>query len=165
MKTLQIRWQRLVNEQGETCDRCGMTEAAVTAAVHQLKQALQGLGIDVTVSKEALSSTEFHEGPLESNRIWIGNKPLEQWLSATTGQSRCCAACGNADCRTLTVDGQTFEAIPVELIIRAGLMAAAELLQNSSGETCCEPEAPEPSSGGCCPAPSAAVGCGKAGGS
>jgi hypothetical protein len=47
MKKLYIRWQRLVNEQGQTCDRCGKTETAVGNAAEKLKRCLKEMDIDV----------------------------------------------------------------------------------------------------------------------
>ncbi len=134
---LQIHWQRLVNEQGQTCGRCGDTDQAVTDAVRKLKRSLKPLNIRVVLEKSALSPAEFAANPLESNRILISGKPLEEWLSATTGQSECSAACGDAACRTLTVGGRTYEAIPSELVVRAGLLAAAQLPSGASREPCC----------------------------
>ena len=90
MKKLQIRWQRLLDEQGQTCERCGMTETAVGGAVEKLKRSLGELGIDVVLEKAALDPSTFLKNPLESNRIWIAGEPLEKWLSATSGQSKCC---------------------------------------------------------------------------
>jgi len=72
----------------------------------------------------------FTKDPLQSNRIWIGEKSLEEWLGASVGKSPCCDVCGDAQCLTISL-GDTFEAIPEELIIRAALLAAAELFQES----------------------------------
>ncbi|MEM2328829.1 MAG: DUF2703 domain-containing protein, partial [Nitrososphaerota archaeon] len=79
MRTLKIRWQRLVyNEQ--TCPRCKSTDDEVERAVLVLKQLLAPLGIEVVVEKDELSINEFRENPLESNRIWIEGRPIEEWL-------------------------------------------------------------------------------------
>jgi hypothetical protein len=139
MKTLRIKWQRLVDEQGQTCDRCGSTETAVENALRKLKSSMYPLGIDVLLEKEALSPSAFSRAPLESNRVWISERPIEEWLSATSGKSQCCAACGDSECRTLTVDGKTYEAIPAELIIKAGLLAASQLLEGAEPAPCCQP--------------------------
>ena len=84
MKKLQVRWQRLVDEEGQTCDRCGMTETAVVDAVEKLKHSLKELEIDVVLKKEVLSQSTFLKEPLEPNRIWIAGEPLEKWVSATS---------------------------------------------------------------------------------
>ena len=47
---------------------------------------------------------------------------------AATGSSPCCNECGDNECRTVEVDGQVHEAIPQELLVRAGLIAASRML-------------------------------------
>jgi hypothetical protein len=112
MKNLTIRWQRLINETGQTCERCTDTGDKVEAAFNKLKKSLSELDIKVELIKETLDFSIFIKDPLQSNRIWIGDKPLEKWLDASVGKSQCCEVC--------------------DLIVRAGLLAAAELLKNNS---------------------------------
>lgn len=139
MKTLQIRWQRLVDAHGQTCPRCGTTETAIEDAIQKLKRSLKELDIDVVLEKKALSPSTFSKDPLQSNRIWIAGKPIEEWLSATIGKSQCCSTCGKSECRTIMVDSKTYEAIPPELILKAGLLAGAQLVHGKSQESprCC----------------------------
>ena len=127
MKTVSVRWQRLVTEEGETCERCSCTESAVESAVRRLGEALAPLGVGVSLIREALDQARFAGDPLQSNRIWINGRALEEWIGAGSGESRCCDACGDSMCRTLEVGSSTYEAVPEELIIKAGLLAAAEL--------------------------------------
>jgi hypothetical protein len=123
MKPLPILWKRLVDK-GETCPRCGSTDRNVAAAVAKLESALQPLGIyDAT----------FRAAPAESNRIWIGGKSMEEWLGAQAGNSPCCEVCGDLPCRTMEFHGQTYEAIPEDLIVKAAMMAASQLI--STGAT------------------------------
>lgn len=151
MKVLTIRWQRLVDEKGRTCERCGATGTAVEAAVAQLKRSLKELGIDVVLEKGVVDFQEFSTDPLASNRLWVGGRPIEDWLEGTVGHSKCCSVCGDSDCRTLTVNGQAYEEIPAELIVRAGLLAAAQLVSGTSRGSCCPPAKPAPKGPGCCP--------------
>lgn len=148
MKTLTIRWQRLV-EGGATCPRCGTTGEEVQKAAGALGRALEPLGITVVLDGVEMGMQEFQRQPLESNRIVIDGRSIEEWLGGTTGQSPCCDVCGPNDCRTLTVDGRTHEAIPAELIIRAGLLAAAAITTVGPG-SCCAPVAAGPRSSDCC---------------
>ncbi len=151
MKVLQVRWQRLVDEKGRTCDRCGATEAAVDEAVGRLGRSLKELGVKVVLAKTAIDARTFLKDPLESNRIWIGGRPVEDWLQGSVGKSRCCSACGDSDCRTVTVDGKTYEDIPAELIVRAGLLAGAQLLGEKPRDPCCPPADSRPKKRPCCP--------------
>ena len=154
MKVLQIRWQRLVDKQGRTCDRCGTTETSVEDAFQTLKRSLKELDIEVVLEKKALSPSAFSKDPLESNRIWIAGKPIEEWLSATIGKSQCCSTCGDSECRAIIIDGKTYEAIPAELIVKAGLLAATQLVVTPSVKTCCPSlEQVKKAKPPCCPQP------------
>jgi hypothetical protein len=147
MKTLTIAWQRLLAD-GQTCPRCGSTENEVEKAVALLTQSLAPLGVAVVLEKSELSNEQFAQAPLQSNAIRIDGKLLEEWVGGKTGQSPCCDVCGPNDCRTVAVGSEVFEVIPTELIVKAGLLAAAQLFGRE--ECDCYPAAVWPS-GGCCP--------------
>jgi hypothetical protein len=140
LKTLKIKWQRLVSE-GKTCPRCGLTEGEIEKAVSVLEQFLLPLGIDVILEKSELSVKEFEKNPLESNKIWINGRPLEYWIDGVTGQSACCDVCGSSECRTVEVEGEIYEAIPADLIVKAGLFAASNLISAEASESCCKNKA------------------------
>lgn len=124
---LMVVWQRLLTD-GETCPRCGTTQQAVRDAVATLREALLPLGITPNLEERSLDLATFQGSPGESNRIWIAGRPLEDWLGATVGASACCSVCGDNECRTLEVEGSSFEAVPEQLIVKAGLVAAASML-------------------------------------
>ncbi len=126
---MSVRWQRLVNDEGATCERCSCTGNATENAIGKLEKVLAPLGINVSLEKAALDQAAFSGDPLQSNRIWINGRPLEEWVGGGTGQSQCCDACGDSQCRTLEVGEKTYEAVPEELILRAGLLAAAEMME------------------------------------
>lgn len=128
MKTLTIRWQRLVTAAGRTCDRCRDTGDTVNSAYSKLRKALAEMGIRVRLETEEIGLAEFKNDPLQSNRLWIGGRSLEKWIGAAVDKSVCCDVCGDWQCRTLTIGGNTYEAIPEKLILKAGLLAAAELV-------------------------------------
>lgn len=134
MRSLPIRWQRLIKD-GRTCTRCGDTEVEVRAAAETLRQVLAPLGIEPHLELAEVEEATFAARPLESNRIWIADRPMEDWLSGSVGSSRCCSVCGDSDCRTLEIRGTTFETIPARLIVKAGLLAAAEVLDLSTPST------------------------------
>lgn len=141
MKTLPIVWKRLVSE-GATCPRCGSTQQNITSAIAQLQSALRPLGIEPALDMQALDDAAFRANPSESNRIWIGGRPMEDWLGARPGNSPCCEVCGDLPCRTMEVDGTTYEAIPADLIVRAGVVAAAKMIASA------ESDADTPTAGG-----------------
>lgn len=131
MKALPIVWQRLVDPAGQTCDRCQLTHEALEKALRKLKAALRPSGIEPVLETKVLDPETFARDPLQSNRVWIAGKPIEEWLSAGVGQSPCCSACGDFQCRTIEIGEAVFEEIPEELFLRAGLIATAQLLGHS----------------------------------
>jgi hypothetical protein len=146
MRPLTIIWQRLVTSRGETCDRCGRTFAALQRAVTKLKNVLRPLDLEPILETVELTQESFSRDPSASNRIWIAGRPLEEWLGAQVGRSRCCSVCGDAECRTIEIEETVFETIPEHLILQAALTAAARMIApetemvSSETELCsCEP--------------------------
>lgn len=123
MKTLSIVWQRLVFG-GQTCPRCSGTGDEVARAVEQLQAQLRPLGIEPVLETREIDEATFKANPSESNRIWIAGKPMEEWLNATVGSSRCCSVCGDSECRTVDLGGSSYEVVPEEWLVKAGLIAA-----------------------------------------
>lgn len=126
-KILSIIWQRLVTSDGKTCERCGQTYLEMLKAVEILQERLAPVGITPVLRTTMLSESEFKANPAESNRIWIADKPIEEWLEASVGSSPCCDACGEENCRTLAIGNSVYERIPQSLIIEAGMRAAQSL--------------------------------------
>lgn len=162
MKPMQILWKRLVKG-GETCTRCGDTGRELETAVAKLAAALRPLGIEPVLETQEIDEAAFKANTSESNRVWIAGKPIEEWLGADVGMSRCCSVCGDSDCRTLEVGGRTYETIPEEQFLKAGLMAASQVMASPSSPdkaatSCCSstsgtapcPPTSEQAKGGCC---------------
>ncbi|MEJ2135436.1 MAG: DUF2703 domain-containing protein [Desulfofustis sp.] len=130
MKKIIIRWQRLIDDTNQTCPRCSETGETVESAFIKLKTALTELGIEVELVKESLDILGFNQNPLQSNSIWINGKLIEEWFGGETGKSKCCDVCGDSECRTISLGENTFESIPENLIVKAGLIAAADLIES-----------------------------------
>lgn len=128
MKTLPIFWQRLVSEQGTTCPRCHSTGEELQRAVQKLKLALEPLGVTPELLVKEIDNASFRQDTLQSNQIRIAGHTIEHWLGGQTGSSQCCNECGDNECRTVELGGQRYEVIPEELLVRAGVIAAARLL-------------------------------------
>jgi hypothetical protein len=142
MKSLPIVWQRLVDSEGQTCDRCGATYKGLQQAVAKLEEVFRPLGIDITFETREVDRDSFTADPSQSNRVWIAGKPVEEWLGARVASSPCCSVCGDSECRTIELGNDVFEVIPSELILKAALIAGSQLVgpsaQDNSGE--CKPE-------------------------
>ncbi|MFZ2525033.1 MAG: DUF2703 domain-containing protein [Candidatus Ferrigenium altingense] len=128
MKPLPIIWQRLVGAGGNTCPRCDTTHQEMQRAFKKLTEALAPLDIEPTLEIREIDEKSFKAKPSESNRIWIAGRPMEEWLGAKVGSSRCCSVCGESECRTVELGGAAFEAIPEKLFLRAALVASSQLL-------------------------------------
>ena len=104
---LAIQWQRLVDEEGKTCDRCGATEKELRRAIDTLKRSLRPLGMKVTLERKSMGP-ECAKDIIDSNRILIAGQALEDWLGANVGTSACRSCCaklgGTVECRTTTED-------------------------------------------------------------
>ena len=127
MTELTITWQRLIDSTGSTCPRCAGTHQQVQQAVDRLRAALEPLGVRPVLEMREIDPATFLQQPDQSNRIWVGGRPLEDWLGARSGSSQCCDVCGDAECRTLEIDGTSHEVVPEALLVRAGLIAASQL--------------------------------------
>jgi hypothetical protein len=149
-KAIEIAWQRYVDDGGGTCDRCSGTGTEIEQAHGILKESFAPEGIDVVVKQKVLSADAVAADMSQSNRIWIAGRALEDWLGAEVGMSACAGCCGElacakgtadkagmASCRTLTHEGTTYEAIPADLIVKAGFMAASEMLGREV-KLCCK---------------------------
>jgi len=134
MKTIKIVWQRLVDEQGATCDRCGGTEQELDKAVRFLQKTLAPGGVRFSLEKKAMDMKAVAPDPTQSNRIWVDGRPLEKWLGAEVGKSPCCGPCEGLECRNLEKNGASHETIPAELIIKAGLLAVQRQVNKISGK-------------------------------
>jgi len=88
MKTLTIRWQRLLNENDQTCPRCGETGETIKTAFEKLKKPLAELNIEVELNQEALDFSTFTKDPLQSNCIWINGKLVEEWIGDVASRAR-----------------------------------------------------------------------------
>ncbi|MGC8738989.1 MAG: DUF2703 domain-containing protein [Candidatus Hydrogenedens sp.] len=122
-KVVKIEWERLVSEE-ETCPRCRMTEEELEKAILQLQLLLNPRGIQVVLEKKEITPEQIQKNPLQSNRIIINGRLLEEYINAETGKSPCCSVCGPRDCRTVIInDKEIHEFIPVELIIKASLIS------------------------------------------
>jgi hypothetical protein len=102
------------------------------SAIQKLRVALRPLNIEPILEIGELDDASFRNNPAESNRIWIAGKPVEEWLGATVGSSRCCSVCGDAPCRTIQVEGSVLEDIPEAIILKAGLIAASTLVGHAA---------------------------------
>jgi anti-sigma factor RsiW len=123
LRQLTIIWQHLVSAGG--CPRCDATYQHLQSAIVRLREALKPLNVEPVPEVREISENSFRKEPAQSNRIWIADKPIEEWIGAGVGSSKCCSVCGDEPCRTMELEGNVFEDIPEAVIIKAALIAAS----------------------------------------
>jgi hypothetical protein len=126
--TVVLEWQRSGSEACLACAKCGVNESAVQQACSELKAKLAAKGIAVTFVERKPEPNM--SGP---SQMWVCDVPLETWLGGSIATQPCCAEGSGPDARqifhrALEVDGQSYSVIPADLMVRAGLSAADELL-------------------------------------
>ncbi len=128
MTTITVEWQRLVDEKGDTCDRCNKTYLNLERVIDELKPAFKNFGIELEFEKKAISIEEFNKNSLSSNVILIDGTPLEKLLDLKIGQSPCCGPCGDNECRTIIDDDGVKEEVEERYILKALLKTIANKL-------------------------------------
>jgi ferredoxin len=132
--TLYVQYQKADTDACLACKHCGAEEEEIRKAFEALSRQLADKGIRVElVERERVTDTSQAEvGP---GQMWIGEIPVETWLGGAS-HSDICPACpagphGHGHVRkSLVLDNQTLDQIPVDLMVRAGNSAAQHLLQN-----------------------------------
>jgi hypothetical protein len=119
MHTIDIEWRHL-EEDGDTCLRCGETGTALHKTVANLQLECGEQGWDIRFTETPLDAGRISE----SNMILLNGIPIEQVLpharSGTSDCKSCCTLIGEAtECRTVVLGAITHEAIPEQLIREA----------------------------------------------
>lgn len=124
-----LEWQKGATEACQTCDACGVSEQEIKAAAAQLKTKLADKKVRVKiVERKATDGTP--ERP-SASRMWVCGIPLETWLGARAAMTPCPDAKSREAVRpALYVDDQSYSVIPADLMVKAGVMAANQLLEH-----------------------------------
>jgi len=130
-----VRWLR----PGDDAERGPSAEADVEEAVERLNRTLAPLHVSVTLEK---ADPDPVVDPSSSTGIWIDDRALERWLGAQPPEDGSPA---------LVIDGETYERVTVDLVCRAGMLAASYLLDACSRGRCLRrPGALRMGCGACC---------------
>lgn len=114
---IKIEW-RHYDKAGATCDRCGDTGTNLKQVIAEYA----GHGVVIELQETLLTEEQISE----SNLVLINGLPLEDLLTATTGESDCpscsCLTGSETSCRTVQCGGEVYEELTPELI-RKGIEA------------------------------------------
>jgi small redox-active disulfide protein 2 len=122
MKKLTIEWKHF-DKDGKTCERCGETGTNLKQVIGEISPALSQQGTEIKYIETRLDAKDMPE----SNSVFINGASIESLLNASVSENSC-TSCGDlidseCNCRTVTVDETTYEAIPTELIKEAILIS------------------------------------------
>ena len=125
MNTLEIEWRHL-DQDGRTCLRCSDTLQSLQQVIAQLVAECAPHGVHIAYRETKLPPEQLSE----SNLILFNGIPLESVLPDASASESECPSCGDligqpSQCRTVSVEGRTFEAIPAALIRQATCAVAA----------------------------------------
>ena len=124
MNTLEIEWRHL-DKDGRTCLRCSDTLQSLQQVIQQLAAECAPHGVEIVYRETKLPIEQLSQ----SNLILFNGVPLEAVLPGASASENECQSCGDlcgepSFCRTVTVGGRTFEAIPAPLIRQAACSVA-----------------------------------------
>ncbi|PIS42922.1 MAG: hypothetical protein COT24_01060 [Candidatus Kerfeldbacteria bacterium CG08_land_8_20_14_0_20_40_16] len=109
------------------CIRCQMSEVSLEASLKHLDQAIQELGLNVTVKKIPIVTKEAAKkrGFTTSPTIKINGRDIEEIIHGSPRHTKsycgsCSAVCQeDTECRTFFYDGKTYGYIPRKMIVEA----------------------------------------------
>lgn len=124
MTTLEIEWRHL-EQDGRTCLRCSDTSQSLQQVVTQLAAECEPLGVHIVDRETKLPPEQLSE----SNLILFNGTPLESILPGASAAASECPSCSDlvgraGSCRTVSVEGRAFEALPASLIRQAACAVA-----------------------------------------
>ena len=132
---VKLKWQVVIDKDGKTCTHCGATEESLKKAMAMLEE--EGVKAELEVVKKTVD--DFSKSCSESNLVWVNGMPLNEVLNAEVGSAKCSGVCtthkADAMCRTLVLDGKSFETIPPELIMKAGVMAQGKSAEGEAQQS------------------------------
>jgi hypothetical protein len=147
-KVLTVAWHKILDEDGSVCDLSVDTEAVVKQACDELRRVLAPDGVDVVV--KTLSPAKEDGADCLCNRVLIQGRYVDEWLGAEVTKASCSGCPNQAGCTEgtaptvtcagkthMTYRGKTYEIIPSNFIVMAGMIAAADLTgEKISYEAC-----------------------------
>ena len=118
MKELKIEWKHY-DKEGETCTRCNSTGNNIQKAIKVISRDSRFDKAKITFKETKLRAEEMPE----SNSVFINGEAIEDILRATASENYChscsCLAGAGTNCRTIELNGKSFEDIPENLILQA----------------------------------------------
>jgi hypothetical protein len=98
-----------------------------------LTEKLAGKGVHVKVEK-GIGARPGKKAIISATNVWVCDVPLETWLGAGIAVKPCdCSSGGQSmSCKVVNLDGQSYELIPADLVVHAGMLAAEMLIEKGT---------------------------------
>lgn len=120
MKTLEIEWRHLEKDE-DTCIRCSDTGEALNEVISKIAYECRPHGWEIIFKESKLTEKDVSE----SNLILFNGEPIESVLPEAKVSESSCKSCSklisepSTSCRTLEVEGRSYEGIPSSIIRQA----------------------------------------------
>lgn len=137
-RTLTIAWHKVSEDDGSICELSTATHKSVEQAFKELSQTLAPNGMKVAV--ETLSPEKVEGSECLCNRVLIQGRFVDEWLGADLVKTACSGCPNQAGCAksagsgggcggqyAMIHQGKTYSIVPANLIVMAGIIAAADL--------------------------------------
>ncbi|MGC9372144.1 MAG: DUF2703 domain-containing protein [Thermovirgaceae bacterium] len=121
-----------------TCDPVVKTRETLKTLLEQMGPKMEKIGFQVVMKEEDLSDTGQDERKnmitLACPEMDFGEKPLEEIIGAEAAKEEC--SCGDGTCRSLKLEGQSYQAVPPGLITDGMLRVAFSAMGAMAGGGC-----------------------------
>lgn len=119
MNKIHIEWM-YYDKEGETCTRCKDTGNNIRAALQTISKDKDLKNLTIKYSEAKLQANQMPD----SNTVLINGQKIEDVLGAASSENychscTCLAGTTGSSCRTIVRDGESYEAIPEEMILEA----------------------------------------------
>jgi hypothetical protein len=141
-QVIKLAWHKVTQDDGTICPLSTDTQAQVELAAEELRSTLAPNGVDVVV--ETLTPEKVEGQECLCNRVLVQGRFVDEWLGAEIARTPCSGCPNQAGCATgsgsgracggqtaLIYQGRAHDIVPANLIVMAGMIAAADL----TGET------------------------------
>ena len=118
MEKIVVEWMHY-DKEGETCTRCNSTGGNIQEAMKAISSKNKYQEVQIIFKETKLEADRMSD----SNTVLINGKKLEDILDASASENFChsctCLSGKGTNCRTVVYGGDSYEAIPYELIEKA----------------------------------------------
>ena len=136
-QTISLAWHKVNGEDGSVCELSLATQQMVDQASVELSQALAANNIEVAV--QTLTPEKVEGGECLCNRVLVQDRFVDEWLGARLVKTACSGCPNQAKCAEtaepdgcggqyeIIYQGENHRIVPSDLIVTAGIIAAADL--------------------------------------